>query len=226
MSTVSQTKTKKAASTRTKASAAKSKTAAAKGIAHPPFADIIKECIIDAGDRSGVSRITIKKFAEEKYKLQPTPTVISNINRSIAYGAEKGVFVLPKGPSGKVKLAPKRSSSDAAKENAKPVKPAAPTKAVKKAAAPKAATTKAALKPSKPAKKAAVKKTTKPPAAKKKSVKRSPAKKSATGTAKPKATVKGKAPSKKKTTSTASKRKSASPAKPASKAAAKPTSKK
>jgi hypothetical protein len=58
-----------------------------------------QECIIDAGDRGGVSRITIKKFAEEKYKLQPTPAVTSNINRSIAFGAEKGIFVLPKGMS-------------------------------------------------------------------------------------------------------------------------------
>jgi hypothetical protein len=46
-----------------------------------------------------VSRATIKKFIEEKYKMEVTPAVISNINRAIAYGANKGTFVLPKGMS-------------------------------------------------------------------------------------------------------------------------------
>lgn len=40
---------------------------------------------------------------------------LSLMNRAITHGAEHGDFVLPKGPSGKVKLAPKKSSS-AAKE--------------------------------------------------------------------------------------------------------------
>lgn len=52
---------------------------------------------METGDRSGVSRPTIKKFIEERYKMEVTPAVISNINRCIASGAEKGVFVLPKG---------------------------------------------------------------------------------------------------------------------------------
>jgi len=39
----------------------------------------------------------IKKYIEEKYKMEVTNSVIGNINRSIAYGAEKGTFVLPKG---------------------------------------------------------------------------------------------------------------------------------
>ncbi|KAF8507260.1 hypothetical protein JB92DRAFT_2961408 [Gautieria morchelliformis] len=93
-------KTKKTTPSKSK-TAAKSK-GAAKSATHPPFADIIRECIADAGDRTGVSRPTIKKYIEEKYKMEVTASVISNINRSIAYGAEKGTFVLPKGPSGKV----------------------------------------------------------------------------------------------------------------------------
>jgi linker histone H1 and H5 family len=56
-----------------------------------------QECIAAAGDRTGVSRPTIKKYIEEKYKMEVTASVISNINRSIAYGADKGTFVLPKG---------------------------------------------------------------------------------------------------------------------------------
>jgi histone H1/5 len=36
---------------------------------------------------------------------------LSHLNRAITHGAEHGLFVLPKGPSGKVKLAPKTSST-------------------------------------------------------------------------------------------------------------------
>lgn len=37
------------------------------------------------------------------------------LNRAITTGAEKGTFLLPKGPSDKIKLAPK-ARADAAKE--------------------------------------------------------------------------------------------------------------
>ncbi|KAF8845017.1 hypothetical protein BDN67DRAFT_962502 [Paxillus ammoniavirescens] len=40
----------------------------------------------------------------------------SHLNRAITHGADKGNFVLPKGPSGKVKLAPKKIGG-VAKEN-------------------------------------------------------------------------------------------------------------
>lgn len=33
---------------------------------------------------------------------------LSQLNRAIAHGQEEGIFTLPKGPSGKVKLAPKK----------------------------------------------------------------------------------------------------------------------
>jgi hypothetical protein len=36
---------------------------------------------------------------------------LSHLNRAITHGADNGLFVLPKGPSGKVKLAPKTSST-------------------------------------------------------------------------------------------------------------------
>ena len=63
----------------------------------PVLSAALQECIADSGDRMGVSRPTIKKYIEDKYGMEVTASVISNINRSIAYGAEKGTFVLPKG---------------------------------------------------------------------------------------------------------------------------------
>ncbi|KAH9854060.1 hypothetical protein C2E23DRAFT_80286 [Lenzites betulinus] len=77
---------------------------------HPSWKDMIKECIVAHKDeaRSGVSRSTIKKFVSEKYGLDATSAVnVSHLNRAITNGAEEAIFALPKGPSGKVKLAPK-----------------------------------------------------------------------------------------------------------------------
>jgi histone H1/5 len=76
--------------------------------------------------RAGVSRSAIKKaspaeytcvrvidvrfqYAEEKYKLDMTSASnLHQLNLALTRGAEKETFVFPKGPSGKVKLAPKR----------------------------------------------------------------------------------------------------------------------
>jgi len=109
--------------TSTKTPAVKKSTTASKGhhAAHPSWIDMIKECIVAHPEdaRSGVSRPTIKKFVESKHHVEINASAASQLNRAIAHGAEKGVFVLPKGPSGKVKLAG-RGHSDAAKENTKP----------------------------------------------------------------------------------------------------------
>ena len=91
-----------------------------------------QDCIVDHPDeaRQGVSRATIKKvdgvmlllcsmadddlfrqYAETKYRMDTSGTNLYQLNRAIASGAEKGTFVLPKGPSGKVKLAPKVRAS-------------------------------------------------------------------------------------------------------------------
>jgi len=132
-----------------KKAAPKRKTAGEK---HPPFEEIIRECISEAvGDvRDGVSRPAIKKFIESRYGLEMSGLTISNINRAIINGEKKGVFVLPKGASGKVKLAksttPEKENSTpttksaqrriaVAKKNAKKEKDAA--KAAAKASAPK-----------------------------------------------------------------------------------------
>ena len=40
-----------------------------------------------------------------------TGTNLFQLNRAITSGAEAGIFALPKGPSGKVKLAPKTKPS-------------------------------------------------------------------------------------------------------------------
>jgi len=117
---------------------------------HPPWKEIIVDCIVanrDGSARSGVSRSIIKKYAQETYKLEPTGPALYQLNRAIASGVEVGLFVLPKGPSGKVKLAPKVPKIS--NENTKPP-------STKKAPAAKPAT-KVAAKP-KTAKAAPVKK--------------------------------------------------------------------
>ncbi|GJJ12181.1 hypothetical protein Clacol_006422 [Clathrus columnatus] len=102
----------------------------------------LQECIIAHPDeaRTGVSRPTIKKFLETKYGLSISASTVTNINRAIAQGSEKGIFTLPKGPSGKVKLV--KTTSDKEKENTAPTVPK--TKSTKKpvATAKKPANTK------------------------------------------------------------------------------------
>jgi len=81
---------------------------------------MIKECISSHPDdsRYGVSRPQIKKFVEETYKLEIGNAQVTQLSKAIAVGAEKGIFSLPKGPSGRVKLAPKAvKAGDDAKEN-------------------------------------------------------------------------------------------------------------
>jgi hypothetical protein len=49
------------------------------------------------------------QYAEEKYGLDMTSASnLHQLNLALTRGAEKETFVFPKGPSGKVKLAPKR----------------------------------------------------------------------------------------------------------------------
>jgi linker histone H1 and H5 family protein len=49
------------------------------------------------------------QYAEEKYRLDMTSASnLHQLNLALTRGAEKETFVFPKGPSGKVKLAPKR----------------------------------------------------------------------------------------------------------------------
>ncbi|KAL5529127.1 hypothetical protein ACEPAG_5101 [Sanghuangporus baumii] len=210
----------------TNKSAGSKKSVAKPPATHPSWADMIKECISSHPEesRTGVSRPQIKKFVETKYKVDFGPAQTTQLNKAIAQGAKKGIFVLPKGLSGKVKLPPKKSAeSTAAKENkptsktvAKPTAKPAKAKTTTSAPAKKPSATKTSAKPaakiSAPTKKAPVKKAPvkKAPTAIKKasSAKKTPAKKSATGTTKAKAAAtKPKAPAKKTATKAASTKK-------------------
>lgn len=54
------------------------------------------------------------QYAEEKYKLDmSSASNLHQLNLALTRGAEKETFVFPKGPSGKVKLAPKRPKAAA-----------------------------------------------------------------------------------------------------------------
>jgi histone H1/5 len=48
------------------------------------------------------------QFAEETYHIEVSGGNLYQLNRAITSGVAAGVFALPKGPSGKVKLAPKK----------------------------------------------------------------------------------------------------------------------
>lgn len=102
------------------------------------YEEMIIEAIMAHGDdaRSGLGRPTLKKYILMKYpdtgKL-PLASFNSHLNQAIVRGKDKGVFLLPKGVSGKIKLAAKAKHA-ADKSNAK--------MSVTKKAAPKKKTSK------------------------------------------------------------------------------------
>lgn len=118
--------------------------------------------------RTGVSRPLLKKWIHAKYAHTAAlsdAAFASRLSRAIASGETKKLFVLPKGPSGKVKLAPGAKPKPA---KAKPAKDGAQDEKDEKDAAPKKpkGEKKKAAGPKKPAT-AAKKDTPKKPAAKK-----------------------------------------------------------
>lgn len=129
---------------------------------------MIKEAILAHPEESrhGLGRPTIKKFLHKKHpetSKMSEASFNSHIAKAIARGAEKKTFLLPKGISGKVKLAPSAKKAPAVKKPAAK-KPAAKKPAAKKTATKTAATKTAATKKPAVAKKPAAKK---PAAAKK-----------------------------------------------------------
>ncbi|KAI8447849.1 hypothetical protein BY996DRAFT_6420486 [Phakopsora pachyrhizi] len=100
---------KKPASSTTKKVTAPKKPSATKssGDNKPSFEEMIKDAIVNDKEnvRLGVSRPAIKKYLAIRYKVIETPSNNVRLNKAIQKGAEKGVFFLPKGASGKVKLA-------------------------------------------------------------------------------------------------------------------------
>ncbi|GAA5832259.1 hypothetical protein JCM11251_004298 [Rhodosporidiobolus azoricus] len=140
------------------------KTPSKKQNPHPPFAEMITvrppslpvffyqeagadylEAIESEGDKRGeASRPAIKKYILKAYDLEDTPAFSSYVNAAINRGADNGAFALPKGQSGKIKIAhgkepaaqkartpgtrkvPSRAATSKTAEN----KPAAPKKTI------------------------------------------------------------------------------------------------
>ena len=96
------------------------------------YEDMIIEAIISYGEegRAGLGRPTLKKVILAKHpdtgKL-PLSSFSTHLNSAIVRGKDKGVFLLPKGVSGKVKLAAK--AKHAAGTSAAPKKITAAKKA-------------------------------------------------------------------------------------------------
>lgn len=98
--------------------------------------------------RQGISRPTIKKYLHAKYpdtQKVPEASFNNHIAKAIAKGAETKVFSLPKGISGRVKMAPKDQQPKPAKKAAAPKKPAAAKKTPSTKAKKPAAATKVSL---------------------------------------------------------------------------------
>ena len=80
---------------------------------HGPLTqDMIKEAIVAYGleARLGLGRPTIKKYILSKHPDTgriPLAAFNLHVNNAILRGEEKGVFLLPKGSSGKVRLSAK-----------------------------------------------------------------------------------------------------------------------
>ncbi|GAA5838294.1 hypothetical protein JCM5353_006842, partial [Sporobolomyces roseus] len=96
------------------------------GRPHPTYQEMILEAIEEDGDKGGASRPVIKKWILHRYGMSDTNQFDSLIAAAIRRGSENGTFDLPKGFTGKIKIAkdttehkenaaPSRSSSTAKK---------------------------------------------------------------------------------------------------------------
>ncbi|KAM0878909.1 hypothetical protein ACQ4PT_034558 [Festuca glaucescens] len=125
-----------------KPTAAKPK-AAASGVSHPPYFEMIKEAIAALKDRTGSSSVAIAKYMEEKH------------GKSLPANFKKTLSVQLRGPAAKGRLVKVKASyklSDAAKKGSPKAKPAATKAAPKPAkAASKPEKRKVAAKPKKAA---------------------------------------------------------------------------
>ena len=81
------------------------------GLARPELSllDEVKEARGITADELAMRRVTSwQQYIKDHHGLDMTAAMnLSHFNRAITNGAEDGTFALPKGPSGKVKLAPK-----------------------------------------------------------------------------------------------------------------------
>lgn len=174
------------------------------------YEDMIIEAIISYGEegRSGLGRPTLKKVILAKHpdtgKL-PLSSFSTHLNSAIVRGKDKGVFLLPKGVSGKVKLAAKAkhaAATSAAPKKITAAKKAAPSSSSTKKA--KSSTSKAASAKKTAIKKAPAKTTTKKTPVQKASAKTTTAKKTPAKKAPAKKAPAKKAATTKKTTTKSS----------------------
>nr|ACU21349.1 unknown [Glycine max] len=154
MSTASQPKAKKTASSK-------------KPLSHPPFAVMIAEAIASLKERTGSSQYAMTKYIEGKHKELPATykkLVLVHLKKSVAAGKlvkVKNSFKLaPTKPAPVKAAAPKKPTKAATKPASKPKAATPKKKAVAKPKAKAAATT--AKPKSKPAKVAAKKVAAKP----------------------------------------------------------------
>ena len=76
------------------------------------YKELIIEGIIASNSRKGATRPALKKYIKEHYKaVGESPQFDHYFNQALKKGVASGEFELPKGPSGTVKLAKKKSAS-------------------------------------------------------------------------------------------------------------------
>ncbi|GAA5835444.1 hypothetical protein JCM3766R1_004788 [Sporobolomyces carnicolor] len=86
--------------------------------AHPSYQDMILQAIEEDGDKGLASRQVIKKYLLHRYGLNDTHQFDVQVSAAIRRGRDNGTFLLPKGFSGKIKVATPASQQH--KENAAP----------------------------------------------------------------------------------------------------------
>jgi histone H1/5 len=116
---------------------------------------MIKDAILQLKERNGSSRPALKKYILKNYNIT-APNFESLFNTALKRGVEKDEFVMPKGPSGTVKL--QKASKEAAKKEAAKKDTATKKTTTKKAAPKKTTTSTATTKKAAPKKKTAAKK--------------------------------------------------------------------
>ncbi|APA14007.1 hypothetical protein sscle_12g087770 [Sclerotinia sclerotiorum 1980 UF-70] len=112
---------------------------------HASYQDMIIDAIINLKERNGSSRIQLKKYLKANNKINASDSMFDSLfNRALKAGVAKEVFIMPKGSSGTVKLAPKakKAPADKPKKAATEKKTTEKKPAVKKAAPKKATATK------------------------------------------------------------------------------------
>ncbi|TGO35508.1 hypothetical protein BHYA_0156g00320 [Botrytis hyacinthi] len=107
---------------------------------HASYQDMIIDAIINLKERNGSSRIQLKKYLKANNKINAGDSMFDSLfNRALKNGVAKEVFIMPKGSSGTVKLAPKAKKAPAEKA---PKKATEKKAAVKKTAVKKTTATK------------------------------------------------------------------------------------